>query len=54
MKYQIPKVFEEPEDDMLVSKSGSVYDCAHLCMCVRACICMLMVSGGENLVSPAC
>ena len=45
------KVFEEPEDDILVSKFGSVYDCVHLCVCV--CVCVL-VQSGENLVSPEC
>ena len=45
------KVFEEPEDDILVSKFGSVYDCAFVC--VRVCVCVL-VQSGENLVSPEC
>lgn len=33
------KVFEEPEDDILVSKFGAVYDHVQVCACVCVCAC---------------
>lgn len=50
------KVFEEPEDDISVSKFGPVYDCVHLC--VSACLCVFervwLVVSGEILASTKC
>lgn len=34
------KVFEEPEDDILVSKLGSFYDCVDVCARVCVCVCV--------------